>query len=264
MVSTTENVSAAPVGAGFGRLVDHLSRFAGLAVANFYLVAAACTLWEVFARYVLNDPTQWVFEVVMVLCASAWMLSAGFVTLQKRHIGITVFYLRASAPTRWWLDLFAMVVGVFALYMLASDVLLRALEKIDIIERSGTAWNSPQPVVLFSVLAAGLFLYLVQLLFNLARHFRSKPLQVATLAVLILIVARVLISVAAHYGGYDSSAMAIHEGINAAGGSMVEQINLDADEIGIGTVSLGIVVVLLALMMTGMPLGIVTLIVSVV
>lgn len=252
------------VGAGFNRMVDHVSRFTGLAVAYLYILAAACTLWEVFARYILNDPTQWVFEVVMVLCACAWMLSAGFVTLQKRHIGITVFYIMASDTVKWWLDLFAMVVGVFALYMLVGDTLIRALESIDLTERGGTAWNSPQPLVLKTVLVSGLFLYLVQLLVNLSRHFQSKPLQVATLAFLALVCLRLLVAIFAHYGGYDSFAGGIDEALNETGGGFVDQFHVDRDNIGIAAISMAIVAALLALMMTGMPLGIVTLIISVV
>ncbi len=251
-------------GAGFNRMVDHVSRFTGLAVAYLYILAAACTLWEVFARYILNDPTQWVFEVVMVLCACAWMLSAGFVTLQKRHIGITVFYIMASDTVKWWLDLFAMVVGVFALYMLVGDTLIRALESIDLTERGGTAWNSPQPLVLKTVLVTGLFLYLVQLLVNLSRHFQSKPLQVATLAFLALVCLRLLVAIFAHYGGYDSFAGGIDETLNETGGGFVDQFHVDRDNVGIAAISMAIVAALLALMMTGMPLGIVTLIISVV
>jgi len=254
----------APTAAGFTRLVDHVSRFAGLAVGNLYLIAAACTLWEVYARYVLHDPTQWVFEVVMTLCACAWMLSAGFVTLQKRHIGITVFYLMASDRAKWWLDLFAMCVGVFALYMLVGDTLIRAMESIDLTERGGTAWNSPQPMILKTILVTGLFVYLVQLLVNLGRHFRSKPLQVAVLAVLALICLRLLLTMAAHWGGQDGSAYAIDSALNEAGGSIVDTFHIDRDAVGIGTISLAIVAALLLLMMTGMPLGIVTLIISVV
>ena len=264
MVSTTENAVQAPAGAGFNRIVDHFSRFTGLAVGNLYLIAAACTLWEVFSRYVLNDPTQWVFEVVMVLCATAWMLSAGFVTLQKRHIGITVFYLMASERTKWWLDLFAMVIGVFALYMLVGDTLIRALESIDLTERAGTAWNSPLPMMLKTILVVGLFIYLVQLLVNLSRHFQSRPLQVAVLALLTVMVLRYLLSIAAHYGGYDSTAAGIEEAINSTGGAFVDNFHVDRDAIGIGLISMGIVAALLILMMTGMPLGIVTLIISVV
>ncbi len=258
------DAAADEVGAGFNRMVDHVSRFTGLAVAYLYILAAACTLWEVFARYILHSPTQWVFEVVMVLCACAWMLSAGFVTLQKRHIGITVFYIMASDTVKWWLDLFAMVVGVFALYMLVGDTLIRALESIDLTERGGTAWNSPQPLVLKTVLVAGLFMYLVQLLVNLSRHFQSKPLQVATLAFLALVCLRLLVAIFAHYGGYDSFAGSIDETLNETGGGFVDQFNVDRDAVGIATISMAIVAALLALMMTGMPLGIVTLIISVV
>ena len=178
MVAATDAQAAERRGGAFQVGVDHVSRFLGLAVGNLYILCAIVTLYEVVARYAFNSPTQWAFEVVMVLCATAWMLSAGFVTLQKRHIGITVFYLMASDRTRWWLDLFAMVVGVFALYMLISDTLIRALESIDLIERTGSGWNSPMPMILKTVLVAGLFIYLIQLLINLSRHFQSRAIEV--------------------------------------------------------------------------------------
>ena len=261
--SITERMVGAPKRSVFNSSVDHFSRFLGLAVGNLYLIAAFCTLWEVVARYFFHSPTQWVFEVVMVLCASAWMLSAGFVTLQKRHIGITVFYLMATERTRWWLDLFAMVVGVFALYMLVSDTLIRALESIDLVERGGTAWNSPLPMVLKTVLVTGLFVYLVQLLVNLSRHFRSNFLQFAVYATLALICLRLLVSMFGHYDVADGMMLGIDESIAGASSDFVDQFRVDREEIGIGTISLIIVAALLALMMTGMPLGIVTLIISV-
>ncbi len=264
MSGFTETMVGAPKGAAFDRSVDHFSRFLGLAVGNLYLLAAVCTLWEVIARYVFNSPTQWAFEVVMVLCACAWMLSAGFVTLKKRHIGITVFYLMASDRARWWLDLFAMVVGVFALYMLVSDTLIRALESIDLVERGGTAWNSPLPMVLKTVLVAGLFLYLVQLLVNLSRHFRAHYLQIAVLALLALICLRLLLQLLGHYGGEDSLWHGMESGIAETFSGFVDQFRVDRDAVGIATISLSIVAALLVLMMTGMPLGIVTLIISVV
>ena len=264
MPGGAEGGAAPEVGAGFNRAVDHVSRFVGLSVGNLYLLAAACTMWEVVARYVFNDPTQWVFEVVMVLCASAWMLSAGFVTLKKRHIGITVLYLMASDRVRWWLDVFAMCVGVFALYMLVSDTLIRALESIDLTERGGTAWNSPLPMILKIVLVAGLFIYLVQLLVNLSRHFRSHLLQITVLGVLALICLRLLLQVFGHYGGADSIWFAWDESLIESSSVVIDRFHVDRDEVGIATISLAIVAALLALMMTGMPLGIVTLIISVV
>ncbi len=264
MSDITEKMVGAPIGARFNNTVDHFSRFLGLSVGNLYLLAAFCTMWEVVARYVFHSPTQWAFEVVMVLCAAAWMLSAGFVTLKKRHIGITVFYLMASERTRWWLDLFAMVVGVFALYMMVSDTMIRALESIDLVERGGTAWNSPLPIVIKTVLVTGLFVYLVQLLVNLSRHFRTHFLQVMVYAVLALICGRLLIQLIAHYGGADGMFYGFEGSMAEFSGNFLDKFHVDRDEIGIATISLLIVAALLALMMTGMPLGIVTLIISVV
>lgn len=154
--------------------VDHLSRYSGLAVAQLYLIAALLTVYDVFARYVLNAPTQWGSEIVMVLCAVAWMISAGYVTLKKRHIGITVFYLMASDRGKWRLDFFAYVVGALALFLLADDQLPRALESIDLREKFGSAFNSPQPMVLKTVLVVGALIYLTQLMVNLWRHVESR------------------------------------------------------------------------------------------
>jgi len=245
------------------RTIDRFSQFLGLAIGNLYIIAAGATLWEVIARYVFNSPTQWAFEVVMVLCATAWMLSAGFVTQQKRHIAVTVFYLMASAGKKWWLDLFAMIVGAFALYMLITDALLRSLKSIDAVERFGSAFNSPQPMVLKTVLAAGLLIYLVQLMINLRNHFASRGLQLATMVVLALMVGRLALMIIGHYGG-EGFLTGIDGWIERTGGEILNLFKINRHAIGLGAISAAIVIALLVLMMTGMPLGIVTLIISVV
>ena len=73
----------------------------------------------------------------MVLCATAWMLSAGYITLHKRHIAINVIYLMVGDRGKWWLDLFAYVVGVLALWLLADDAIVRALESIQYDRKDG-------------------------------------------------------------------------------------------------------------------------------
>ena len=244
-------------------IIDHLSHFSGLAVAQFYILCAAITLYEVVMRYVFHAPTQWAFEMVMVLCASAWMISAGYVTLKQRHIGITVFYILVGERARWWLDLFATLVGVVALFLLVADSISHALDSIDIVERAGSAFNSPQPMLLKTVLVVGATLYLAQLLVNLYRHFENPLLKALTAAVTLFIVARIGTTVIAHYAG--GGAVAELDGAFAGLGEALNPAQLfDARSIGIGTVSLIIVASLVLLMMTGMPLGVVTLIVSVI
>ena len=244
-------------------IVDHISHFSGLAVAQLYILCAAVTLYEVVMRYVFDAPTQWAFEVAMVLCATAWMISAGFVTLKQRHIGVTTLYILAGERTRWYLDLFAMSVGVLALFLLVSDSLVRALDSIDIIERAGSAFNSPQPMLLKTVLVVGALLYLTQLLVNLNRHFATRLLRLAVKAIAVFLFARFVTTIAVHYLGDTGVLGSIDQTYTAIGAALNPADFIDARSVSIATASLLIVAVLVLLMMTGMPLGIVTLIVSV-
>ncbi|GAB4353536.1 MAG: hypothetical protein Kow00114_02730 [Kiloniellaceae bacterium] len=243
--------------------VDHVSHFTGIAVSVPYLVAAGATLWEVIARYVFNAPTQWAFEVVMVLCAASWMLSSGYVTLKQRHIGITVFHVLVSDRTRWWLDLFANLVGIAALFLLLSDATIRAYTALTHVERTGSAFNSPMPMLLKSLLVAGGFLYLAQLTVNLHRQFAAPVPRAVVKALGAFMVFYFVVGLLGHYGGADSPFAAVQGFFSGIAAALDPSQMLDARSYDLGTVSLIMVVLLVLLMMTGMPLGIVTLIVSV-
>ena len=244
-------------------LMDHFSHFSGLAVAQFYIIAALITLYEVIARYVFNAPTQWAFEMVMVLCASAWMISAGYVTLKKRHIAITVFHIIVTDRTRWWLDLFAMLVGVSALFLLLTDASIRAYDSVGMIERTGSAFNSPLPMLLKSMLALGALIYLTQLMVNLHRHLSSHWARKTVVASGILMALYFAAALLAHTLGEESIFATLSGFFSAIGEALNPKDALDMRSYDLGTISLVMVLILVALMMTGMPLGIVTLIVSV-
>ncbi|WP_172297702.1 TRAP transporter large permease subunit [Pseudoruegeria sp. HB172150] len=243
--------------------VDHFSHVLGIAISVFYMFAALATLYEVFSRYLLNAPTYWAFETVMMLCAAAWMLSSGYITLKQRHIGITVFHVMASANTRWWLDLFAMIVGIFALYMLLSDAAIRAYISVARVEKSGSAFNSPLPMMLKSLMVAGAFLYLTQLMVNLHRHFTSTAMRWVVRALAVYFVIYFVSAFLAEAFGV-SLAETVSGFFTAIGAALDPSQALNMRAMDLGTVSLIMVALLIALMMTGMPLGIVTLFVSVI
>jgi TRAP-type C4-dicarboxylate transport system permease small subunit len=155
------------------RAVDHVSQFLGLAAAQLYLLCAVITTYEVVMRYLFNSPTQWAFEMVMVLCASAWVLSVGYVTRHKRHIGITVLYVMAPPRVQWLLELFALVVALVAVAILGYAAWEPAVRALTRLERTGSAFNSPQPAILKAMLVIGAVLYCAQLIVNLVRHLQA-------------------------------------------------------------------------------------------
>ena len=110
-VSRSELVSSGSIAKG--------SRFK--TVNRGYEYDAVITTYEVVMRYVFGNPTQWAFEMVMVLCASAWMISVGYITRHRRHIGITVLYILAPKKVRFALDLNVVHVGgTIGIMVLAS------------------------------------------------------------------------------------------------------------------------------------------------
>lgn len=245
------------------RFFDHFSKFSGLAVAQLYLLCSIATAYEVVSRYVFDAPTQWVFEVVMVLCATAWMLSAAYITLHNRHIGITVFYIIASDKTKWWLDLFAMCVGILALWLLVDDTVVRAIDAVMMTERAGSAFNSPAPMILKSMLCLGAFLYLTQLYINLFRHFQSSLARTIIQALGVIILVRIIAVMGEHLMGLGGLFSSINSVYGSVGSVIDPSLYVNMRDMDISVASLIIVALMLVLMMTGMPLGVVTLFVSI-
>lgn len=244
-------------------LTDRISHFVGIAVAQLFIFAAAITLLEVVLRYVFNAPTSWAFEVVIVISATAWMLSAGYITMRHRHIAITLIHDMVSPRTRWWLDLWALVVGVLALYLLLSDSLQRAIHAVEIVERSGTRFNSPLPMLLRIALASGAAIYLAQLLRNLYLHVEHRPAKLAVRVLAGLVALSVLITVAADFVSDDGIIADAAQALGSAGAFLDPSQYLDMRSYDIGAICLVTIAVLIFLMGTGMPLGVVTLIVSI-
>lgn len=166
---------------GLFRMVDRLNQFVGLSVSHLYLICALITAYEVVMRYFFNAPTQWAFEVVMVVCGSAWVMSGSYITMRRGHIAITVLYDHVHGKAKWWLDLFiyAVTVGAFAVFLYALwEPMVDALHAT---ERSGTSFNSPEPYILKTLLFVGSALYFLQAVVNILKHLTGhgveKPLE---------------------------------------------------------------------------------------
>lgn len=244
--------------------VAHVNRFIGHALGPLYLLCAGITNYEVAMRYIFNAPTEWAFEVVMTLCALAWVLSSGYITLYRRHIAITVATDLAPPRVQRRLAIVASLVSLFAIYTLMEAALGPALMAVDGIQRTGSGFNSPMPMVLKAGLLAGTVLYAFQLVANLFEDVRGPTPRLLLAVVGSILLLRVATLCAEHYLG-DFALSAVVDGLF----SPLQPIGefgrtIDIRSIPIGWVTLGIVAMLLALMLVGIPLGIATLSVSIV
>ncbi len=245
------------------RGIAHVSRFVGHAIAPLYLISAGITVYEVMMRYVFNAPTQWAFEMVMTLCALAWVLSSGYITLYRRHIAITVITDIAGPRTRHRLALVSTIISLFAIYILLESTMEPMLKAIDLVQRTGSGFNSPMPTFLKTGLALGTLLYAVQLVANLFEDVTGRFWRAVVGVVGALLLLRLVALVLEHYfgaGALTDAVWSIFAPLDLIGGFGRA---MDIRSVPLGWVTVAIVLALLALMLTGMPLGVATLTVSI-
>jgi TRAP-type C4-dicarboxylate transport system permease small subunit len=156
-------------------MIDRLNRLLGERLCYLYLAAVAITAYEVVMRYLLNAPTSWAFELTILLCAICYLLSGGYVTMQRKHIAITALYDLMPARVRWWLDILAMLTGILAMGLLVWAAWRPAVQAVRIVERTGSAWDSPSPAIIKPLIAIGAGLIVLQLLAQLWRHLTGRP-----------------------------------------------------------------------------------------
>lgn len=89
-----------------------------LAVVSF-LAMAALTCWQVFTRYILQNPSSWSEELVSYLFAWMALLGASLVAGERGHMNIPLLMDRAGYGMKKVLAVIAEVIaGTFALVIL--------------------------------------------------------------------------------------------------------------------------------------------------
>ena len=71
------------------KIINNTSSSLGYFASTFYLFIVFFTTYEVFMRYVLDKPTNWVFETCVYLSGAAICMAGPFVTKEQTHISIT-------------------------------------------------------------------------------------------------------------------------------------------------------------------------------
>lgn len=147
--------------------VGKISVFFGRACGVFYLAAISLSIYEVFMRYVLNAPTSWTSETIMMLVATAWLFCVGAVTQQRRHITVTTMELLVGEQLWRKMKKIAIaisIVGVTGLIVMLWGPMAKVLHAP---QTTGSAFDPPSPTYVKTAFFAAACLYFLQLLANL-------------------------------------------------------------------------------------------------
>ncbi len=87
------------------RTIDALTKAVGHCFGWTVLVLTAGTCYEVFRRYVLNDPTDWAFDMSYILYGSLFLMAGAYTLSANAHVRGDFIYRRWQPRTQARVDL---------------------------------------------------------------------------------------------------------------------------------------------------------------
>jgi TRAP-type mannitol/chloroaromatic compound transport system permease small subunit len=99
--------------------VDRISTWVGQAFSWFIVALTLHISWEVFSRYVLDNPRAWAFDVMIMMYGTLFMMAGAYTLAKNGHVRGDVIYgffsPRAQAAVDLTLYILFFLPGVIAL-----------------------------------------------------------------------------------------------------------------------------------------------------
>jgi len=140
----------------------------GNLIGWLYFVAVVISVYEVIMRYGFNRPTAWAHEVTLMLVGIGMLWGGTYCMAEDRHIRVTVIRDAMGERMRRVVDVIVSVLnllfcaGLFwAGYFMTQKALFDPTGAFRA-QRSGSAFNSPAPAVVKTVLFIVVLLMTIQ------------------------------------------------------------------------------------------------------
>jgi TRAP-type mannitol/chloroaromatic compound transport system permease small subunit len=123
--------------------IDHLNEWVGYVTSFLILPMTLITTFEVILRYVFNRPTEWAWDVNMMLLGAFTVLTGGYVLLKEGHVTMDVFVAKLSIRTRAVIALITSVLLFFSVGLLIWQSGVAAEESFMMREQLNSIWSPP-------------------------------------------------------------------------------------------------------------------------
>ena len=97
----------------FIRFADTLSAWFGKAFAWLILLMSIGTGYEVFVRYVMNNPTAWALDVSFIMYGTLFMMGGAYTLSRGGHVRGDFLYRLLKPRTQGMIDLVLYVIFFF-------------------------------------------------------------------------------------------------------------------------------------------------------
>ena len=158
------------------RPIDRTALFLGRVTMILILAMASVMLYEVFLRYIFEDPTLWANELTLWIAGYVFLFSGLYAMQQRCHIRIFLFY---DLVPRWLQHVFD-VISTALLVMFTFFLVYGAFYQVFYIkfykwEMFGTAFDPPIPATVQPMIHIVFVLIAIQAVLNLIADWNLEP-----------------------------------------------------------------------------------------
>jgi len=94
-------------------VIDTLSMWVGKAFAWCILVLTLAYTYEVFVRYVLNDPTAWAFDMSYIMYGALFMMGGAYTLSRDGHVRGDVIFRLWRPRVQAWIEIVLIILFLF-------------------------------------------------------------------------------------------------------------------------------------------------------
>ena len=145
--------------------IDRISTFVGSTAAMLVLPLGLIMTYEALARFILNWPTFWAYELSYMITGAHFALGIALVTRNNAHIRIDFLYSRMPARVKYFLDFTILLFFMVPLIIWVSAGLVEyAWRSWFIGETSGESGWNPLVWPVRVAIATGFVIFSAQLI----------------------------------------------------------------------------------------------------
>jgi TRAP-type mannitol/chloroaromatic compound transport system permease small subunit len=128
--------------------------------------------WEVVARYLLRQPTNWAMETSQYFFLATTVLGGGYLLLHDGHVNVAILYSRLNTRIRAIMDVATSLFFFFFIIALLRSTWVTTVDAVVDLEHSPTYWGPPiYPV--YIVMTLGIALLLMQGVAKMIRNLMT-------------------------------------------------------------------------------------------
>jgi len=144
---------------GYCRSADFIVKLTGKLASYLMPILAGVVAFEVFARYFLDSPTIWAYDVSLFMFGYIAALGGAYAQQQRGHINVDILFNKMSPKIKSLFNLITFSLGIFFLLIMVDQSLLKLEEALEFDYRRQSEWAPPMyHFWVMMIIASGLFI----------------------------------------------------------------------------------------------------------